>query len=92
MVIKTLESGMQLFSKNLHYHSSICLQVVVRRSLNQPEEAEESAYMRNCEKKLNDQLDPLIYYGAIHKGCPSRGGEGGLENQDKLGHRGEGGF
>ena len=26
--------------------------------------------------------------GAIHKGCPSRGGEGGLENQDKLGHRG----
>ena len=23
--------------------------------------AEESAYMRNCEKKLIDQLDPLIY-------------------------------
>ena len=61
---------MRLFSKNLHYHSSICLQVVeeVRRSLNQPEEAEESAYMRNCEKQqLIDQLDPLIYYG-ISKG------------------------
>ena len=27
------------------------------------EEAEESAYMRTCEKKLIDQLDPLVYYG-----------------------------
>jgi hypothetical protein len=38
----------------------------------------------------------LVYFlqfnllGAIHKGCPSRGrgGGGGLENQDKLGHGG----
>jgi hypothetical protein len=46
MVIKSLESGMRLFSKKLDYRSPICLQVVeeVRRGLIQPEEAEESAY------------------------------------------------
>jgi hypothetical protein len=69
MVIKALKSGMRLFSNKLHYHSSICQQIVgeVRRSLNQSEEAEEIAYMRTCEKKLIDQLDPLINYG-ISKG------------------------
>ena len=66
MVIKTLESGtgMQLFKKNY----IITPQYVCScwRSLEEPqstEEAEESAYMRTCEKKLIDQLDPLVYYG-----------------------------
>ena len=46
-----------LFLKKLHYHSSICLQVVARGSLYQPKETEEGAYMKNCEKKLINQLD-----------------------------------
>jgi hypothetical protein len=67
MVIKTLESGTGTCS----YLKKITLSLLNMsagcwRSLEDPqstEEAEESAYMRTCEKKLIDQLDPLVYYG-----------------------------
>jgi hypothetical protein len=67
MVIKTLESGtgMQLFKKN-YILSLLNMSAGCWRSSEEPqstEEAEESAYMRTCEKKLIDQLDPLVYYG-----------------------------
>ena len=44
----------------------------------QPSHTYIRTYMRSCEKKLTDQLDPLIYYG-ISKGVmkPPRGQSSG---------------
>ena len=69
MVIKTLESGtgMQLIIFKKITLSLLNMFAGCWRSSEEPqstEEAEESAYIRtNCEKKLIDQLDPLVYYG-----------------------------